>query len=152
MAERQYVIFKLDKEEYGVDIMHVKEISEFKESVKIPNSPKFVDGIINYRGVITPIINLRRKFHLELKENTADVRIIIINLSEKQVGFIVDDASQVLTIDEKDIDPAPDLIADIDQRFISGIAKVDERMVILLDLEKVLSEEEKKNIEMLDNM
>lgn len=150
MGERQYVIFKLDREEYGVDIMHVKEISEFKESVKIPNAPKFVDGIINYRGVITPIINLRRKFHLEIKEITSAVRIIIINLKEKQVGFLVDDASQVLTIDEKDIDPAPDLITDIDQKFISGIAKVDERMVILLDLEKVLNDEEKKKIEAME--
>ncbi|KAB3529024.1 chemotaxis protein CheW [Alkaliphilus serpentinus] len=150
MSERQYVIFKLDKEEYGVDIMHVKEISEFKESVKIPNAPNFVDGIINYRGVITPIINLRRKFHLEIKEITSNTRIIIINLKEKQVGFLVDDASQVLTIENKDVDPAPDLITDIDQKFISGIAKVVERMVILLDLEKVLSDDEKKKIENMD--
>ena len=147
MAERQYVIFKLDKEEYGVDIMHVKEISEYKESVKVPSAPSFVDGIINYRGVITPIINLRRKFKLEIKENTSSTRIIIINLNNKQVGFLVDDASQVLTIDEKDIDPAPELITNIDDKFINGIAKINERMVILLDLEKVLNEEEKSKLQ-----
>ncbi len=143
MAERQYVIFKLDKEEYGVDIMHVKEISEFKESVKIPSAPSFVDGIINYRGVITPVINLRRKFGLVIKEPTSNTRIIIINLNEKQVGFLVDDASQVLTIDEKDVDPAPELITNIEDKYIDGIAKISERMVILLNLEKVLNEEEK---------
>ncbi|WP_026476181.1 chemotaxis protein CheW [Alkaliphilus transvaalensis] len=149
MSERQYVIFKLDKEEYGVDIMHVKEISEFKESMKVPNSPTFIDGIVNYRGVVTPIINLRKKFNMELQAVNANTRIIIIYLNDKQVGFLVDDASQVLTIDQKDVDPAPEIITGIDQKFISGIAKVNERMVILLDLEKVLSDEEKKKIEMM---
>ncbi len=146
MAERQYVIFKLDKEEYGVDIMHVKEISEFKDSVKIPSAPSFVDGIINYRGVITPVINLRRKFALEIKEATSNTRIIIINLNEKQVGFLVDDASQVLTIDEKDIDPAPELITNIEDKYIDGIAKISDRMVIILDLEKVLNDDEKRKL------
>lgn len=146
MAERQYVIFKLDKEEYGVDIMHVKEISEFKESVKVPSAPSFVDGIINYRGVITPIINLRRKFKLEAKEVTSSTRIIIIYLNEKQVGFLVDDASQVLTIDSKDVDPAPELITNIEDKFINGIAKINDRMVVLLDLEKILNEEEKNKL------
>ena len=149
MAERQYVIFKLDKEEYGVDIMHVKEISEFKESTKVPSAPSFVDGIINYRGVITPIINLRRKFILSAKEVTTSTRIIIINLNNKQVGFLVDDASQVLTIDEKDIDPAPELITNIEDKYIDGIAKISERMVIILDLEKVLNEEEKNKLQQL---
>lgn len=146
MAERQYVVFKLDKEEYGVDIMHVKEISEFKESVKVPSAPSFVDGIINYRGVITPIINLRRKFKLELKEVTSSTRIIIIYLNDKQVGFLVDDASQVLTIDSKDIDPAPELITNIEDKFINGIAKINQRMLILLDLEKILNEDEKSKL------
>lgn len=147
MSERQYVIFKLGREEYGVDIMHVKEISEFKESMKVPNAPKFIDGIVNYRGVITPIINLRNKFNMELLELTSNTRIIIIYLNERQVGFLVDDASQVLTIDEKNIDPAPEIISGgIEEKFISGIAKVGERMVIILDLEKVLSEEEKEKL------
>ncbi|MBM7614840.1 chemotaxis protein CheW [Alkaliphilus hydrothermalis] len=149
MSERQYVIFKLEKEEYGVDIMHVKEISEFKESMKVPNSPRFIDGLVNYRGVVTPIINLRKKFNLDLVEVSSNTRIIIIYLNDKQVGFLVDDASQVLTIDQKDVDPAPEIITGVDQKFISGIAKIGERMIILLDLEKVLSEEEKKKIESL---
>jgi len=149
MAERQYVIFKLDKEEYGVDIMHVKEISEFKESTKVPSAPSFVDGIINYRGVITPIINLRRKFSLIEKEVTTSTRIIIINLNNKQVGFLVDDASQVLTIDEKDIDPAPELITRVEDKYINGIAKINERIIIILDLEKVLNEEEKTKLQQL---
>lgn len=147
MAERQYVIFKLDKEEYGVDIMHVKEISEFKESMQVPKAPVFIDGIVNYRGVITPIINLRKKFGMAEKELSSTTRIIIIYMNGRQVGFLVDDASQVLTIDEGDIDPAPELIAgDVDEKFISGIAKLSERMIIILDLEKVLSEEEKEEL------
>lgn len=147
MSEKQYVVFKLDKEEYGVDIMNVKEISEYQKTVKVPNSPKFVDGIINYRGDITPIINLRTKFDLEAAGNSSSSRIIIINLNNRQVGFLVDDASQVLTIDEENIDPAPELVTDIDQKFVSGIAKLKDRMIILLDLEKVLSNEEKEKIQ-----
>jgi len=150
MSERQYVIFKLGNEEYGVDIMHVKEISEHKESMKVPKVSDFIEGIVNYRGIITPIINLRKRFGMPLLEITSNTRIIIIYMKDKQVGFLVDDASQVLTIDEKDIDPAPELISgDVEERFISGIAKVAERMIIILDLEKVLSEEEKESLENL---
>ncbi|ABR49283.1 putative CheW protein [Alkaliphilus metalliredigens QYMF] len=149
MAENQYVIFKLDTEEYGVDIMYVKEIGEYKESSKVPHAPKFVEGIINYRGSVTPIINLRKKFDLPAHEVTSDTRIVIINLEERQVGFLVDDASQVLTIDEKDIDPTPELLSSIEHKFISGIGKLEERMIILLDLKQVLNEEEKETVKSL---
>ncbi|MBN4069396.1 MAG: chemotaxis protein CheW [Alkaliphilus sp.] len=146
MNERQYVIFKLAGDEFGVDIMHVKEISEHREASKVPNTPSFIEGIINYRGVVTPVINLSKKFNQNETEITNSTRIIIVYLKNKQTGFIVDDASQVLTISNKDVDDAPDLITSVEQKFISGIAKVDDRMIIILDLEKVLNEKEKKEL------
>lgn len=143
MAERKYVIFRLDKEEYGVDIMAVKEVSEIKESIRVPNTPNFIDGIINIRGDITPIINLKKRFNIldddSIKDNS---RIIIVNIKNKLVGFLVDEASQVLSIDEKNIDPTPEIIAGADRLYIQGIGKLENRMVIILDLEKVLNEDE----------
>lgn len=147
MAEKQYVIFRLGKEEYGVEIVNVKEICEYKESVKVPNTPKFVDGIINLRGDITPIINLKKRFHLDEGDINSDTRIIVINIQNRQVGFIVDEASQVLRISEEDIEPAPDLVAGVDRKYIIGVGKLADRIILLLDLEYILSEDEKDKIQ-----
>lgn len=149
MSERQYVIFKLDNEEYGVDIMHVKEISEYTECTKVPNSPTFISGIINYRGSVVPIINLREKFELAPANITSDTRIIIFALDDKQIGLLVDDASQVLTINENDIEAAPNIIMSSEEKFISGIGKIQNRMIIILDLENLLSDDDKKRIEQI---
>ncbi|MBB6215644.1 purine-binding chemotaxis protein CheW [Anaerosolibacter carboniphilus] len=147
MSERQYVIFKLGNEEYGVDIMNVKEISEYKQSVKVPNTPKFVDGIINLRGDITPIINLKKRFNLDGVSVDSDTRIIVINIKSRQVGFVVDEASQVIRLSEEDIEPAPELVAGIDKKYITGVGKLKDRIVLLLNLEEVLSEDEKEKIQ-----
>ncbi|AOY75910.1 chemotaxis protein CheW [Clostridium formicaceticum] len=147
MAERQYVIFKLCGEEYGVAIQHVQEITEYKQATSVPNVPDFIEGIINLRGNITPIVSLKKKFNLQEKEIKESNRIIIINLMDKQVGFIVDDASQVLTMDEKQIENPPELLTGIERQYIIGIGKVDEKIIILLDLEKILTEKEKQEIQ-----
>lgn len=142
MAEKQYVVFRLNQEEYGVEITKIREITEYKKNTKVPNTPDFIDGIINLRGNIIPVIDLKRKFHLEQKEFDSSHRIIITQLLDKQVGFIVDDASQVLRIDEQNIDAAPDIILNVEQKFITGIGKVEEKIIIILDLEEILSEKE----------
>ena len=146
MSEKQYVIFKLCNEEYGVDIKNVQEITEYKETTKIPNAPDFIEGIINLRGNVTPIISLRKRFNLGTQEINKDSRIIIIKLEEKQIGFIVDDASQVITIDSSKIEPPHELITGVDRQYITGIGKVDEKIIIMLDLEKVLTEKEQIEI------
>lgn len=147
MAEKQYVVFKLGKEDYGIDIMNVKEIGPYQESVKLPNAPSFIEGIINFRDRVIPIINLKKRFNLIDEGVTNDTRIIIINLGERQVGFVVDEASQTVRLDDKNIDPAPDIISKIERRYITGVGKLDEkRLLILIDLEKVLSDEEKEEI------
>ena len=111
MAERKYVVFKLDEEEYGIDIMRVKEVTEFVEVTKVPNTPHFVEGIINLRGEITPIINLKKRF--SKPEETANIahRVLVLNLEDKLVGFMVDDASQVITMDDSQIQETPAIIA-----------------------------------------
>ncbi len=150
MAESQYVIFKLGNEEYGVDIMKVKEICEFKKSTKVPNTPYFVDGIINLRGEIIPIINLKKRFKIDGNEINSDTRIIVININDRNVGFIVDAASQVLRISEDEIEKAPEIIAGVDRQYINGVGKIDDKIVILLDLEKILTEEEKEKLEEME--
>ncbi|SHH00063.1 chemotaxis protein CheW [Tepidibacter thalassicus] len=151
MAEKKYVIFKLNKEEYGVDIMMVKEVSEVRETIKVPNTPHFVDGIINIRGEITPIISLKKRFNIEdNRESIEGAKIIVVSIKDKLVGFLVDDVSQVLSIDEENIDPAPGLIVDVDKAYIQGISKLEDKMIIMLDLEKVLDENEKDLIGEMD--
>jgi purine-binding chemotaxis protein CheW len=150
MSENQYVVSKLGKEEYGIDIMNVKEIGSYKETVKVPNTPKFIDGIINYRGKVIPIINLKKRFNLENTEINADTRVIIINLNEKQIGFVVDEASQTVRLNDNEIDPAPDIISSIDRKYIIGVGKLsEERLIIIIDLEKVLNDSEKSEIEQM---
>ncbi|PAB59208.1 chemotaxis protein CheW [Anaeromicrobium sediminis] len=146
MAEKQYVIFKLDNESYGVDIMNVKEIIEYKETVKVPNALNFIEGIINLRGEIVPIVNLKKRLKTGNTMVTNDTRVIVINIQDRQVGFMVDEASQVIRISEENIEPAPELIAGIDKRYIMGVGKLEDKIVILLDLEFILTEDEKAKI------
>ncbi|AFS77999.1 chemotaxis protein, CheW-like protein [Gottschalkia acidurici 9a] len=150
MIEKQYVVFKLGEEEYGLDIMNVSEIILYQETVKLPNVPSFIDGIINYRGSVIPIICLKKRFNIELKDNDHNTRIIIININDNQVGFIVDEASQTIKIDDNDVDPAPDIVSGIDIKFITGVGKINDRLVLLVDLEKVLTDEERKEIHQMN--
>lgn len=147
MSEKQYVIFKLGNEEYGVNIMKVKEISEFKEVTKVPNAPYFVDGIINLRGEIIPIVSLKKRFGIKDSSIDSDIRIIVININERNVGFVVDEASQVIRINESNVDPAPEIVAGIDRQYITGVGKIDEKIIIMLDLDKIFTQEEKDKLE-----
>ena len=150
MAENQYVVFKLGKGEFGIDIMNVKEIGPYEESVSLPNTPEFIEGVINFRGSVIPIINLKKRLSLGNAEITKDTRIIIINLDNREVGFIVDEASQTLRLTEDQIDEAPSFINGINKKYITGVGKLDEkRLLILIDLKKILSE---KEIEVIENL
>ncbi|GFN36215.1 chemotaxis protein CheW [Tepidimicrobium xylanilyticum] len=147
MAEKQYVVFSLNKEEFGIDIMNVKEIIPYEESINVPNTPAFIEGIINYRGKVIPIIDLKKRFNLADSEITKDTRIIVISFDNRDVGFVVDEASQTIRLDDEQIDPTPDIISEVDRRFITGVGKVDEkRLLILLDLHNVLTDKEKEDI------
>jgi len=139
MNEIQYVIFTLNEESFGLSINYVKEISPYKKSNMLPHTPDFVDGIINYRGQVTPIINLRKKFQMPEQDPTELTRIILTILDEKQVGLLVDEASQVITLSEDVIDSAPKIMNDNQKEYIQGIAKLEDKMITLLDIEILLN-------------
>ena len=154
MAELQFVVFKLGKEEYGVNIMQVQEIGHYAEPVKVPNTPEFVEGIMNLRDNVIPVISLRKRFNIpeeninkSEQDSNENRRTIIINLGDRQIAFIVDDASEVLTLDEASIQETPDIIAGVDRKYISGIGKKGNRLIIMLDLNFLFDEQEQAQLE-----
>ncbi|KNZ69814.1 CheW protein [Thermincola ferriacetica] len=150
-SEIQLVVFKLGNEEYGVPITQVKEINRLTNTTKVPKSPEFVEGIINLRGQIIPIIDLKKRFDLELTEYTGEARIIVIQVAHHTFGVKVDAVSEVLRISTDTIENAPDIVSGIDARYITGVAKVGERLLILLDLDKLLTDEEKVELSEIHN-
>lgn len=145
-AECQFVVFRLGTEEYGIPITQIKEINRLTAATKVPRSPAFIEGIINLRGQIIPIVDLKKRFDIDLTEYTADARIIVIQVNASTFGVQVDSVSEVLRINSSDIEPAPNIVAGIDSRYITGVAKVGERLLIMLDLDKLLTDEEKTQL------
>jgi purine-binding chemotaxis protein CheW len=145
----QLVSFKIGSEEFGVDILKVQEINRMLEVTRVPNAPEHVDGVINLRGKVIPIINLRRRFGMERKERDKDTRIVVVELSGKVVGFVVDAVSEVLRIPRSVTEPPPSLVAGIEAEYITAVGKLEDRLLILLDLEKILSGDEKESLETL---
>jgi len=149
---KKFVAFELGKEEFGADVTQIKEISRVKETTEIPTAPDFVEGIINLRGTIAPIIDLRKRLNLEPKELDSDSRIVIAERGDQFIGMIVDTVTDVLEIPEENIDAAPKLITtEISEEYLKGVGKVGEdRLIILLDLTEVLSRDKFERIEELD--
>ncbi len=143
----QLVSFKLGKEEFGVDILKVQEINRMLEITEMPNSPDFVEGIINLRGRIIPVIDLKKRLSMPAKEHDSSTRIIVVELNGKTVGFVVDEVSEVLRIESNITEPPPDMVAGIDSDYITAVAKLEDRLLILLDLNKILSQEEEKELQ-----
>ncbi|MDK2824217.1 MAG: purine-binding chemotaxis protein CheW [Clostridia bacterium] len=137
MAEQQNVIFKLDDVEYGIDIMQVNEIVKLQPITKMPNTQDFVDGVINLRGRVIPVVDLKVKFNLGRKERNENNRIIVINVNNKTLGMVVDEVAEVIRINEEQIDDAEAISVDINEDYIRGVAKIESRLVILLNLENI---------------
>ncbi len=136
----QFVTFTLGNEEYAVDILNVQEINRITDITQVPNSPDYVEGVINLRGKVIPVINLRKKFHMEEKPTDDTSRIIIMEISGITNGLIVESVSEVLRIASSALEPPPPMSSDIQSHFIKGIAKLDTRLIILIDLNKLLNE------------
>lgn len=144
---RQFVGFLLSKEHYGIDIMAVEEIISMTEITPVPRAPGFVEGIINMRGSVIPIIDLRKKLAIGgAKNNTTASRIIVTSSNKKRVGFIVDQVEEVLRISVDAIDKAPGTSRAIDN-YISGVARTSKNMVIILDVSKIFSQQERMALE-----
>ncbi|WP_321430764.1 chemotaxis protein CheW [uncultured Methanolobus sp.] len=143
----QMVVFQLGGEEFGVEIMKVQEIIRMPEITQIPQSPEFVEGVINLRGRIIVVINLDKRFNLVSKEVDAHSRIIVVEIGENVVGMIVDSVNEVLRIPKSSVDPAPELVtSNISREYITGVGKIDDRLLILLDLAKVMDKKEVQEI------
>ena len=137
----QLVSFKIGDEEFGVDILKVQEINRMLEVTRVPNAPEYVDGVINLRGKVIPIIDLRRRFAMERKEHDNNTRIVVVELTGRVVGFVVDAVSEVLRIPKSVTEPPPPIVAGIEAGYIMAVGKLEDRLLILLDLERVLSGE-----------
>lgn len=142
----QVVSFKIGNEEFGVDILKVREINRLVQITRLPNTPNFIEGVMNLRGKIIPVINLRKRLGLGEKNYDKDIRIIVVELNDKIIGFIVDSVSEVLRFSKSIIEPPPELISGIDTEYITGIAKLEDKLLILLDLEKILTADEKETL------
>ena len=149
-GEVQLVVFKLGNEEYGVDITQVREIIKMKEITRIPNAPEFVEGVINLRGQITSVTDLRKRLGIGAHENNEQTRIIIVELDKSTIGMIVDSVSEVLRLSREDVDSTPSMAANVDTKYIRGVGKLKDRLLILLDLNKVLVQSEVKELETIE--
>ena len=138
----QFLTFSLGAEEYGIEILKVQEIKGYSAITHIPNAPPHVKGVMNLRGTVVPVVDLRAKFSMEAVEYTKFTVIIVVTVNEKVAGLVVDAVSDVLNISSAEIRPAPDFGERVDTRFISGMAGVGEKLVVLLDMDRLLTEEE----------
>jgi purine-binding chemotaxis protein CheW len=138
MKEMKVVVFQLKDKEYAVGVDVVESIEKLISITKVPNTPPYIKGVINLRGVVTPIVDLRERLGMEVQALDDRARIIIVSLEEFEVGLIVDAANDVIDIPVDSIEPQPEVVGSIESEFISGIAKVDKRLLVMLNLDKVL--------------
>ena len=147
MAEQQLVVFGLGKEEFGIDISRVREIVKLQNITTIPQSMDFVEGIVNLRGQIVPIVDLCKRFLVADRSESVDAerRIIVVNMSGQNIGILVDGVSEILRIPDEAIEPTPPIVASgVSSDFIRGVAKVEGRLIIFLDLDRIFSAEEQE--------
>jgi purine-binding chemotaxis protein CheW len=147
----QVVSFKLGSEEYGVDIAQVQEIIRLVEITHVPRAPRFMEGVINLRGQLIPIIDLRTRFGMPRAASTKSTRIIVTEIGSKRVGMVVDAVSEVLNIPAENLEEAPEMIVGVGTEYIQGVGKVDDRLIIMLDLTMVVSGDEKRELDTLES-
>jgi purine-binding chemotaxis protein CheW len=138
----EYLTFILGSEEYGIEILKVQEIRSYEAVTKIANTPDFIKGVINLRGSIVPIIDLRMRFNLSQVEYNEFTVVIILNLSNRTMGIVVDGVSDVLDLKQSQISAVPDLVSSIDTKYLLGLGTADGRMLILVDIEQLMSSQE----------
>lgn len=144
MENNQIVVFKLGKEEYGIDIMRVLEIIDYREVTPIPELPEYIEGMVNIRSDIYPIVNLRKRFRLKGQGVDTESKIILMNLEELKVGFVVDSVCEILSISEDMIQRTPKFIAKYQSKYITGVTKQNDRMILLLDVDLLISEDDQE--------
>ena len=139
ITTRKYLTFRLDQEEFGIDILKVQEIRGYEAPTRITNAPEFIKGVVNLRGTIVPIVDMRLKFGCSKAEYNHFTVVIILNLAQRIVGIVVDSVSDVIELSSDSLKPAPDVDSIIDKDCITALGSVGERMLILLDIESLMS-------------
>jgi purine-binding chemotaxis protein CheW len=139
MAIRQLVVFSVNNEEFGIDIEQVNIIERSLEIFKIPNTPEYIEGLVNLRGKVHTVFNLRKRFNMPAKDFDENTKIIMANIGGAIVGLIVDEVKEIVRVEDKDTESAPKVLENLDRRYINGVAKVGERIIMLLDLAVVLA-------------
>lgn len=141
-AGDEFLAFTLGKEEYGIDILEVQEIRGYEAVTRIANAPEFIKGVVNLRGIIVPIVDMRIKFNLGTPTYDQFTVVIILNIGERVVGMVVDSVSDVITLSADQIKPAPEMGTAFDTDYLIGLGTLDERMLILVDIDKLMSSAE----------
>lgn len=137
--EQQMVIFELESEKFGVEIACVEGIVKLQEITRVPNSPDFIEGITSLRGSVLPVMDLAKRFGMEAIKRSGESRIVVILFGGQKIGLVVSSVSEVVTFDDSIIEPPPPLVSSINTEYISGIARFEEKLIILLNLENVLT-------------
>ena len=148
-TNREFLTFTLGQEEYGIEILKVQEIRGYDAVTHIANTPDFIKGVINLRGSIVPIVDLRIKFNLGNVEYDEFTVVIILNVARRVVGMVVDGVSDVVTLTPDEIKPAPEFGSGIDTKYVTGIGTVDDRMLILVDIERLMTS---RDMELVDTV
>jgi len=144
---REFLVFSLGDEEYAVDILKVQEIRGYENVTRIANAPDFIKGVTNLRGVIVPIVDLRIKFHLDKVEYGGLTVVIVVNVEDRVVGIVVDGVSDVMTLTPDQIKPAPEFGVTLSSDFLSGLGSLDDRMLVIVDIDKLLTSDEMELVE-----
>jgi len=139
MATRQLVVFTVNKEEFGIDIGQVNIIERPLEIFKVPNTPDFIEGLVNLRGKVHTLFNLRKRFNMPSAGFDDNTRIIMANAVQSVVGLIVDEVREIIKIEDADIESTPKTLAELKNRYIKGLARVNDRIILLLDVDTVIS-------------
>lgn len=139
VASGEYLSFTLGREEYGIEILKVQEIRGYEEPTQLANAPAFIKGVVNLRGNIVPIVDMRLKFNLERADYNQFTVVIILNVAHRVVGMVVDSVSDVIQLAPDQVRPAPDFSSTFDTEYITGLGTMDERMLILVDIERLMS-------------
>ena len=148
---REFLVFSLGDEEYAIDILKVQEIRGYENVTRIANAPDFIKGVTNLRGVIVPIVDLRIKFHLDNVEYGGQTVVIVVNVADRIVGIVVDGVSDVMTLTPDQIKPAPEFGVTLSSDFLSGLGSLDDRMLVLGDIDKLLTSEEMALVDSTSN-
>ena len=135
----EFLTFTMGKEEYGIEILKVQEIRGYDAVTRLANTPEFIKGVVNLRGIIVPIVDMRIKFHLGNVEYNPFTAVIILNVANRVVGMVVDGVSDVITLNPVQVKAAPEFGSAIDTKYVMGLGTVDERMLILVDIEKLMT-------------